>query len=86
MKTFLLIDEDMNYPIAAVQTEGLDDGRFMTKAKTAVKEHYCLESLTLCEWVESPANNPQQKFLYMEGVDNNEPVGYTVKVEEITCY
>jgi hypothetical protein len=82
MKTFLLIDEDMNYPIAAVQTEGLDDGRFLKKAKTAVKEHYCIESLTLCNWVDP--NSPVA--IYMEGIDNNEPVSYTIKVEEITCY
>ena len=80
MKTFLLIDEDMNNPIAAVETEGLDDGRFMTKAKTAIKEHYCISSLTLCNWVDSE----NKKALYMEGIDNNEPVGYVIKVKEIS--
>lgn len=82
MKTFLLIDEDQNKAIAAVQSEGLDDGRFIQKAKTAVMEHYCIESLTLCNWVDSQT----KQDLYMEGIDNNEPVGYTVKVEEIVCY
>jgi len=82
MKHFLLSDNDTGEIIAVVQSEGLDNGRFLKKAKTAVKEHFVLESIESANFVDSK----KKTAVYAEGTLNNEPVGYVVGVIEVVCY
>ncbi len=82
MKTFILTDNDEGVIVAAVQTEGLDDGRFLTKAKQAISEHFCLNSVELFNWVDSSKKNT----LYVEGMNDDERQGYSIGVVEVVCY
>jgi len=82
MKTFILTDQDTMDSIAAVQSEELDSNTFTKKAKQAIREHFCLESIELFNWV----NASTKKSLYVEGVSDGETVGYIIDVDEIVCY
>ena len=82
MKTFLLSNNDNGEIIAVVQSEGLDDGRFLKKTKQAVKEHFTLDSIESANFVDSE----KKASVYAEGTMDNEPMGYIIGVEEVVCY